>query len=106
MNTLAILERPAWQTINEVTSRKSGKKSVTSLKLNGLSLTNPTILSNELNNHFNSHWGSSSSSSRRYLPRILSGVIVRENREEPKDIIGRSPSFFHSIKAIRKDQQP
>ena len=52
MNTLAILERPAWQTINELTSRKSGKKLVMSLKLNGLSLTNPTILSNEFNNHF------------------------------------------------------
>ena len=44
--------RKTWQTINELTSRKSGKKSVTSLKLNGVSLTNPTILSNKFNNHF------------------------------------------------------
>ena len=44
--------RKTWQTINELTSRKSGKKSVTSLKLNCVSLTNPTILSNEFNNHF------------------------------------------------------
>ena len=44
--------RKMWQSINELTSRKSGKKSVTSLKLNCVSLTNPTILSNEFNNHF------------------------------------------------------
>ena len=44
--------RKTWQTVNELTSRKSGKKSITSLKLNGVSLTNPTILSNEFNNHF------------------------------------------------------
>jgi len=52
MNTLAILERGGKTAINELISGKSGKKSVTSLKLNGLSLANPTILSNEFNNHF------------------------------------------------------
>jgi len=36
--------RKTWQTINKLTSCKSGKKSV---KLNGVSLTNPTILSSE-----------------------------------------------------------
>jgi hypothetical protein len=44
--------RKTWQTINELTSRKSGKKSVTSLKVNGVSITNPTALSNQFNNHF------------------------------------------------------
>ena len=39
-------------TINELTSRKSGKTAVTSLKVNGVSITNPTELSNEFNNHF------------------------------------------------------
>ena len=41
-----------WQTINEPTSRKSGKKSLASLKVNGVSITNPTVLSNQFNNHF------------------------------------------------------
>ena len=41
-----------WQTINEPTSRKSGKTTVTSLKLNGLSVTNPSELSDKFNNHF------------------------------------------------------
>ena len=44
--------RKTWQTINELTSRKSGKKSVTSLKVNGVSITNPTVLSTQFNNHF------------------------------------------------------
>ena len=39
-------------TINELTLRKSGKEAVTSLKVNGVSITNPTMLSNEFNNHF------------------------------------------------------
>ena len=29
-----------------------GKKSVASLKVNGVSITNPTVLSNQFNNHF------------------------------------------------------
>ena len=44
--------RKTWQTINELTSRKSGKTSVASLKVNGLTITNPLELSNEFNNHF------------------------------------------------------
>ena len=40
------------KTINELTSRKSGKESITSLKVNGVSITNPTMLSNEFNTHF------------------------------------------------------
>ena len=43
--------RKTWQTINELTSRKSGKTAVTSLKVNRVSITNPTELSNEFNNH-------------------------------------------------------
>ena len=42
--------RKTWQTINELTSRKSEKRSVTSV--NGVSITNPTALSNQFNNHF------------------------------------------------------
>jgi len=34
------------------TSRKSGKTAVTSLKVNGVSITNPTEVSNEFNNRF------------------------------------------------------
>ena len=41
-----------WQTINELTSRKSGKTTVTSLKVNGVSVTNPSELSDKFNNHF------------------------------------------------------
>ena len=41
-----------WQTIGELTSRKSGKTAVTSLKVNRVSITNLTELSNEFNNHF------------------------------------------------------
>ena len=44
--------RKTWQTINEFTSRKFCKESVTSLKVNGVSIKNPTMLSNEFNNHF------------------------------------------------------
>ncbi|CAH3015189.1 unnamed protein product, partial [Porites evermanni] len=44
--------RKTWQTINELTSRKSGKTAITSLKVNGVTITNPTELSNEFNNHF------------------------------------------------------
>ena len=44
--------RKTWQTINELTSRKSGKPSVASLKVNGLTITNSLELSNEFNNHF------------------------------------------------------
>ena len=44
--------RKTWKTNNELTSRKSGKTAVTSLKVNGVSITNPTELSNEFNNHF------------------------------------------------------
>ena len=44
--------KKSWQTINELTLRKSGKKSVAFLKVNGVSITNPTVLSNQFNNHF------------------------------------------------------
>ena len=44
--------RKTWQTINELVSSKSGKTAVTSLKVNGVSITNPTELSNQFNNHF------------------------------------------------------
>ena len=44
--------RKTWQTINELASSKSGKTAVTSLKVNGVSITNPTELSKEFNNHF------------------------------------------------------
>ena len=44
--------RKTWQTINELASSKSGKTAVTSLKVNGVSITNPTELSNQFNNHF------------------------------------------------------
>ena len=43
--------RETWQTINELTSRESGKTAVTSLKVNGVTKTNPTELSNEFNDH-------------------------------------------------------
>ena len=51
-NEYKVNSRKTWQTINELTSRKSGKESITSLKVNGVSITNPTMLSNEFNNHF------------------------------------------------------
>lgn len=44
--------KKTWQTINELTSRKSGKASVTSLKVNGSLITDPSVLPNEFNNHF------------------------------------------------------
>ena len=44
--------RKTWQTINELTSRKSGKTSVTSLKINGLTITDTREISNKFNNHF------------------------------------------------------
>ena len=42
--------KKTWQTINELTSRKSGKTAVTSLKVNGVFVTNPTEMSNKFNN--------------------------------------------------------
>ena len=50
-NIHAIQGRPGRLSMN-VLSRKSGKTAVTSLKVNGVSITNPTELSNEFNNHF------------------------------------------------------
>ena len=44
--------KKTWQSIGELTSRKSGKTAVTSLKVSRVSITNPTELSNEFNNHF------------------------------------------------------
>ena len=44
--------RKTWQTIQILTLRKSEKTAVTSLKVNGVSITNPTELSKEFNNHF------------------------------------------------------
>ena len=52
MHCDGIDSRKTWQTINELTSGQSGKTAVTSLKVNGVSITNPTELSNEFNNHF------------------------------------------------------
>ena len=43
--------RKTWQTINELTSREFGKTAVTSLKVNGVTITNPAELSNEFNDH-------------------------------------------------------
>ena len=51
-NEFKVNSRKTWQTINELTSRKSEKESITSLKVNNVSITNPTTLSNEFNNHF------------------------------------------------------
>ena len=50
-NIHAIQGRPGRLSTN-VLSRKSGKTAVTSLKVNGVSITNPTELSIEFNNHF------------------------------------------------------
>ena len=50
-NIHAIQGRPGRLSTN-VLSRKSGKTAVTSLKVNGVSITNPTKLSNEFNNRF------------------------------------------------------
>ena len=44
--------RKTWQVINELTSRKTGRSSVTELSLNGVSITNSTALSNAFNDHF------------------------------------------------------
>ena len=52
MHCDGIDSRKTWQTINELASSKSGKTAVTSLKVNGVSITNPNELSNEFNNHF------------------------------------------------------
>ena len=52
--------RKTWQTINELTSRNSGKTSITSLKVNGLSVTDRDELSNKFNDHFASIGPSSS----------------------------------------------
>ena len=44
--------RKTWQIINELTSQNSGKNLVTSLKLDGVTITNPTVMLNQFNNHF------------------------------------------------------
>ena len=68
--------RKTWPTINELPSRKSGKTSVTSLKINGLTITDTREISNEFNNHFStigqklaSETDSDSGDYQRYLPR-------------------------------------
>ena len=44
--------RKTWQTINELTSLNSGKTSITSLRVNGRSVTDRDELSNKFNDHF------------------------------------------------------
>ena len=44
--------RKTWQVINELTSRKTGRSSVSEFSLNGVSITNSTALSNAFNDHF------------------------------------------------------
>ena len=44
--------RKTWQVINELTSRKTDRSSVSELSLNGVSITNSTALSNAFNDHF------------------------------------------------------
>ena len=68
--------RKTWQTINELTSRKSGKTSVTPLKINGLTITDTREISNEFNDHFStigpklaSEIDSGSGDYQRYLTR-------------------------------------
>ena len=41
-----------WEIISELAWLKYGKKSLTSLKLNDVSIASPTMLSNEFNDHF------------------------------------------------------
>ena len=68
--------RKTWQTINELTSRESGKTSVTSLKINELAITDTREISNQFNiNHFStispqlaSEIDSDSGDYLRYLP--------------------------------------
>ena len=65
-----------WRTINELTFRKSGKTSVTSLEINGLTIADTREISNEFNNHFStigpklaSEIDSDSGNYQRYLTR-------------------------------------
>ena len=44
--------RRTWQTVNELTSRKSNTCSVKELIVDGVSITNPTDLSDTFNEHF------------------------------------------------------
>ena len=46
------LPRRTWQTVNELTSRKSNTCSVKELTVDGVSITNPTDLSDTFNEHF------------------------------------------------------
>ena len=59
-----------WEIINELASLKYGKKSLTSLKLNGVSITSPTMLSNEFNDHFATIDSSNTDSFVDYLTSI------------------------------------
>ena len=77
--------RKTWQTINELTSRKSGKTLVTSLKINGLTITDTREISNELNNHFStiapklaSGTDSDSGDYQRYLTRADKGFHLHQ----------------------------
>ena len=64
-----MLKRPQWQTINEFTSpAKSGEKLVTSLKVNGVSITNPTALSAIIGPKFASNVDSSNSDGYQNYP--------------------------------------
>ena len=44
--------RKTWQTINELTSRKSNKRSLRQIKLDGISLTNSSEISDAFNKYF------------------------------------------------------
>ena len=72
--------KKTWQTINELTSRKSGKKSVASLKVNGVSRTNPTELSNQFNIGPELASNIDSSNSDGYQ-KYLTGTVVGSIRQ-------------------------
>ena len=74
--------RKTWQVINELTSRKTGRSSVSELSLNGVSITNSTALSNAFNYHF-STIGSKLASEIPFnngssFQEYISGLIISE----------------------------
>lgn len=74
--------RKTWQTINELTSRKSGKIPVKELKVNGLSITNPTEMSDEFNNHFST-----------IGPKLASKIPLSDNNSHLHYLTGTDKRF-------------
>ena len=99
--------RKTWQVINELTSRKTGRSSVSELSLNGVSITNSTALSNAFNYHF-STIGSKLASEIPFnngssFQEYISGLIISERFQLVSTDSNQVLSLFKTLNKSKGD---